>query len=245
MSLNIACLPDAQCVIWQIALSDPNYDVEDLQTRLSVEEMARARRFYFEKDRRNFTLCRSILRLLLAQYLKIAPDALAFYVNRYGKPRVEAACQLFFNVSHSNEYAVMAFTRNDELGIDIEYCRDDIDCLSVAKRYFDEAEYQRLLMCDRAEQLSYFYRLWVCKEAWLKAQGLGLSGSLKSCVVDFKPTQQPYFANIDPEDGAEDENWQLYSLNCPLGYQAAIVSKCEANSIIQYDAAPSVIAEFS
>jgi len=77
---------------------------EGSQALLSPDEIARALRFHFEKDRLHFTGCRSALRGLLAKYLAI-PTA---EIRSSTQPPASLASQprrirarFSFNVSHS------------------------------------------------------------------------------------------------------------------------------------------------
>src|SRR5687767_4516990 len=56
--------------LWSAVLDDQPADVvAHLQTLISPDEAERARKFYFERDRRRFVVGRGILRTLLGRYL--------------------------------------------------------------------------------------------------------------------------------------------------------------------------------
>src|SRR5687768_8533071 len=59
---------------------------------LSQEERARAAKFYFEKDRRRFTIARGVLRELLGRYLGEDPQTIRFGYGPYGKPFLDRGC---------------------------------------------------------------------------------------------------------------------------------------------------------
>jgi hypothetical protein len=85
---------------------------------LSLEEIARASRFHFEKDRLHFSRCRSALRQLLAGYLQIRAADVRFEYLPGGKPRLVAEQNpgSQFNVSHSAGMALIAVGSERELG---------------------------------------------------------------------------------------------------------------------------------
>ncbi len=54
---------------------------------------------------------------------------------------------------------------------------------AIAARHFSEAEWQEVTRRAGREQQEYFFRCWTHKEAFLKATGAGLSGSLQAVEV--------------------------------------------------------------
>jgi len=56
--------------VWRVHLDEPSSTVSTSSV-LSSDELARASRLHFEKDRLHFTRCRSALRFLLSRYLGI------------------------------------------------------------------------------------------------------------------------------------------------------------------------------
>src|SRR6266699_935579 len=120
--------------IWRASLELPAAIVQTLRRLLSADEQDRADRFYFEKDRRHFTVARGFLRKLLGRYLAIAPAELRFTYAEHGKPQLasglksdfkpglesELARQLRFNLAHSGGLALYAFTSIGQIGIDLE-----------------------------------------------------------------------------------------------------------------------------
>src|ERR1039458_3159098 len=118
-------LPENVVHVWRAGLDLSNARCEALDGLLSEEERARAARFYFEKDRRRYVAARGILRRLLAGYLSASPERLRFRYNGFGKPFLEHpdGSAIEFNVSHSQDAALFAFTRRRAIGVDIEQIR--------------------------------------------------------------------------------------------------------------------------
>src|SRR5688572_9738476 len=98
-------------------------EVCTLRARLCDAERHRAGRFRFERDRRRFIVARARLRELLAVRLDVKPQAIELAYGKNGKPGLAqrfADTGWRFNVSHCDEVAVYAFSRDSEIGIDIE-----------------------------------------------------------------------------------------------------------------------------
>ncbi|MGL6345273.1 MAG: 4'-phosphopantetheinyl transferase family protein, partial [Waterburya sp.] len=128
-----------QVHVWRANLDLPTTAIEELAAILSHDEIARANRFRFTKDRNRFIAARSILRQLLGKYLQITPDKLEFEYSDRGKPRLSASMPnsfLQFNVSHSHEYALYGFIYDQAIGVDIEYLREMSDAVKIAERFF-------------------------------------------------------------------------------------------------------------
>ena len=166
---------DSYIHVWRIGLDGMEGPVGD---NLSAEEVARAERLTRLDDRRRFIAARSLLRRILADVLGLVDDpegtALRLGCSPAGKPFLMDDPQLHFNVSHSDDLAVIAVTRVGEVGIDVERQRAIGDGESIAQLVFDEAERMALLTCPTAERDSVFTRMWTRKEALLKAVGVGI-----------------------------------------------------------------------
>lgn len=153
---------------------------------LSSEERERAARFRQPQDRANFITTRACLRQLLARYLKCSAAELVFQNNAHGKPELcgRLAEKIHFNVSHSGDHCLLAFAEKGAVGVDIEHWREHVEYDEIAKRFFTDEEFSWIMSVpEKAQQSERFYACWTLKEAYLKATGTGLSGSLKSLSV--------------------------------------------------------------
>ncbi len=97
----------------------------------------------------------------------------------YHKPIIKALPEVYFNITHSGDRVLCAISKECRLGIDIEqYLQPDI---SNFKEHFTSSQWEEIFYHEQPEIL--FYKYWVQKEALLKADGRGLSVSLKHIEV--------------------------------------------------------------
>jgi len=180
---------------------------------LNEEERIRANRFISPLDQQRFIIAHGILRLLLGRYLQAAPASIAFTFNAQKKPALITAAGLRFNLSHSRDMAVYAFTTSGEIGVDIEKIQLD-EKMNVAERFFSEQETSALKGLPDHERAAMFFRFWAKKEAIIKAHGKGLAVPLSSFSVS---------AATQPEQVSLDQAvWSLYSLDLHPDYAAAL-----------------------
>jgi 4'-phosphopantetheinyl transferase len=189
---------------------------------LSADELKRAERYHFAADRQKYILARGILRILLARYLNIEPAAIHFEYGKQGKPAIafkQNRINLQFNVSHSADMVCYAFTLKDAIGIDIEYHKKKLDYLNIAKRFFSPSEVNQLIQQPERHQISFFYKLWTCKEAYIKALGQGLFLALDQFSIQFLPSNK-----ILIEAPYRTGDWELKIFNMNYDYAAAIAT---------------------
>jgi len=209
--------------IWKASLTRSLPEIDLFRKQLSQDEIERAERYCFEKDRHHFIVSRGILRTLLSCYLECLPTEIHFSYNSFGKPSLVGDHLLEFNVSHSQELVVYAFSYGRSLGIDIEYCRPTRN-IELISHSFSDVEQKQLSELPREQQLKGFYQCWTRKEAFIKAAGKGFALRLKSFDVSLDPTSSPKILRIDsPEEQVQD--WSLQDIPVPEEYAGALVVK--------------------
>lgn len=87
----------------------------------------------------------------------------------YGRPYIEDA--LDFNISHSGNWVVCAFSTIGRIGVDVEKISPIPVC--EFKSHFLEEEWNLILRSENTYHT--FYAYWTAKEAIIKAEGKGLS----------------------------------------------------------------------
>lgn len=188
---------------------------------LSGEEIARARKFMFEVDRRRYIASHSMIRRALGAYMGAAPEALSFTRGAHGKPSVAGGPE--FNFSDSAELGLLAISPRLPIGADIERVRPrafGVD--ELAETVFTEAEQAHLAALPEEARLAAFYRGWTRKEALLKAIGSGFS--IKPIVFDVTmgEAEAPRLNWIDPAIDPDAAAWTLQSLDIAPGFEAAL-----------------------
>jgi len=216
--------------VWTVPLDPPPERVASLARLLAADEAARAARFRFARHRRRYTVGRGALRTLLARYLGADPAALAF---RYGgnekpylaSPSAAAAAAggaaLQFNLSNSEELAVIAVVVGTEVGADVERLRPMQDALAISQRFFSAAERRVLAGVPEAQRDRTFFHCWTRKEAYLKAVGTGITVPLDRFDVTLAPGDAPRMLAMDGS-AERAAGWHLYHLEPAAGYLGAV-----------------------
>jgi 4'-phosphopantetheinyl transferase len=147
---------------------------------LSDDERARAARFVRARDRRRFARCRAALREILGATLGEPPGSLRFRSFAKGKPELDrgpgALESLRFNVSHSDNLALIAVSQGREVGVDLERLRPVSEAERIVASFFTAAEQEAFAAIPEPGRTSAFLRGWTRKEAVLKGLGMGISG---------------------------------------------------------------------
>ncbi len=166
--------------LFSFSLSASEHQVAEAIGTLSVDELTRANRYVHADVRRRFIICRSRLRQLLAHELGIEAKAVCFRYEQWGKPQLQfpTSADLQFNVSHSGDWGLVVLA-HVAVGVDIEMHNDRFDYRGVASQILTSHErlaWEKVVASSRADET---LRLWVCKEALLKAMGLGIAEGLQ------------------------------------------------------------------
>ncbi|NEQ40924.1 MAG: 4'-phosphopantetheinyl transferase superfamily protein [Okeania sp. SIO3I5] len=206
--------------IWSTNLKLSSGQIEKLSTILSSDEIERAKRFYFEKDKNRFIIARGTLRKILSRYLNIEAQKLQFAYSDRGKPYLTNT-SILFNLSHSQDLALYAITQVNLIGIDLEYIRPMNDVENLAKRFFSPQEYNLISQLPPQKQQETFFKLWTCKEAYLKATGDGLAGGLEKVEICLTPEKPVEFFSING-DIEEASHWYLHQFIPQANYIAAV-----------------------
>jgi 4'-phosphopantetheinyl transferase len=210
--------PDpGEVVLVGVQLTVDPHRLDRLRATFSPREEERFRSFATDALRSRWGAARGTLREVLGRALGCAPGEVEFRYGPHGKPRL-AGSELRFNISHSGALAVIALG-HVEVGVDAELPRarrsDDI-----ARRFYAPGEVERLFAEeDPARRADSFFRLWTCKEAFLKVTGEGLSRSTRSYEIALSPPRLLWATKVP--DAAQ--RYSVHPLDVGDPYRAALV----------------------
>lgn len=208
--------------IWRAYISSWTAHTLDLAAVLSPDERARALRYHFPQHRNSFIVARAVLRRLIGQYLAMAPSAVRFTYNRYGKPFVlHDSSDLHFNLAHAGDVALYALARR-EVGIDVEQVRHDLDWAGIARSHFSPAEQAEIASLPPALRSTAFFRCWTCKEAYIKARGMGLQIPLDQFDVACSPEKPAALRAVRTGDDVA-ARWSLHAVTIDAKHLGAVV----------------------
>jgi 4'-phosphopantetheinyl transferase len=207
--------------VWRVPLDAPSASIEGLSTLLAADEQHRASRLVRKIDQHRFIISHAVQRAILGHYLSIPPECVALSAQPGKKPECGQSAglpALRHNLSHSCGLALLGLALGREVGIDVEYVRPMNDLKNIVDRYFAPGERAAWHGLPDAQQLAAFFRCWTRKEAYLKAQGIGLSAALDRFEVSFADDDRPRLVKDDDRPDAT-MHWELFDISpspdCP------------------------------
>lgn len=162
----------AQTALYKIKLSQYQEIVPSLETFLSSEELKRANKYHFAKDKNRFVLCRTLLKFILAEHTELDIKRIVISNSVNKKPYLAADQSIYFNVSHSGDYGIIAIA-NREIGVDLEFINPTFNFKEIMPHVFNKPEKHEVIHSN--DQRKTFYQLWTRKEAIVKATGKGIN----------------------------------------------------------------------
>lgn len=210
--------------VWWANLRDFDSEIPALETLLSPYERAKAAKFRFLQDRRNYIIRHGLLRVLLGGYVGRPPSTLDFTFGAQGKPELRNGFhrgRIHFNLSHSEDLALYGVTRACPVGVDVEYLCPLSNLERITRDIFSESETESLMALPREHRPKYFFSLWTRKEALIKARGEGLAS--EQSIRAFFPSVlnvSKYTAGAEPAQICS--RWHVRSFLPTAGYLAAV-----------------------
>lgn len=194
---------------------------------LNEDEVQRAERFHQKLDTDRFIIYRSILKFILAAYTKQNVKEIILDYDFNKKPYLASHPELHFNISHSENYAVIAIS-TQKVGIDIEYISEEFCFDAILPDIFEYKEISAIQNAVNKKEA--FYTLWTRKEAFVKALGKGIDEDFKDI-----PCLEGQHC-IDSRLINNTANWQVCTFDINDCYIGAVafegVSKLSKNLMI-------------
>ena len=185
---------------WYISAAELAPQYESLaEMLLSHEERARADSFCFARDRRCYLAAHGALRLLIARYTGKSPETVTIRNDANARPMLENS-PIQFNLSHSGDSVLIAFSCAAPVGVDVEKIHEIPDLMAIARSSFSVTEVEAIRRLPPTQRTAAFFVIWTRKEATVKAIGRGLSFPLWSFGTGH-PHRPPYLT------GQQAETW--------------------------------------
>ncbi|MEM7478528.1 MAG: 4'-phosphopantetheinyl transferase superfamily protein [Planctomycetota bacterium] len=220
--------------VWQFGLDAVAGQIARWKELLAPDELARASRFVTEELQTRYIAARAKLRILLGEFLGLEPLQIRFGYEQWGKPflsketlQLSSKEPVHFNVSHSEGRGLIAIG-SMPLGIDLELFRSRVNYRSIISQVVSESEEAGWASWLPRNHDEHVLQLWVCKEALLKAMGLGIAEGLQKTSLpipipheSFRPSAIDASLQLHlEEDGScrlnswmEPQSWRLQLLD--------------------------------
>lgn len=197
--------------VWRVELDRDAIQIAPAGALLSADELARAARYRFDKDRTRFICMRGILRVILSRNVELPPAQIEFTYNEHGKPALAFPAgenAIHFNVSHSDRVGLIAVGRGRQVGVDIERIRSDFAADDIVERFLSAEQAALIRSAPPNLKSKIFFQSWTQFEARVKASGANL---------DFQPLGNAH--------------WHVQSLDVDEEYAAALAVEGDAPQI--------------
>lgn len=210
----IALPPDGQVDLWFL-------DLQKLGSPMHVP--AHGEPPLKLNPRQERTIRRFYLRLLLASYLGITGREVKISRLIRGKPVLDHRHHsqiLDFSSAGSGGCCLIGISSGAALGVDLEASgRQTFKPLALARRYFSAREQQALSCLEGTRLDQAFLHTWACKEAIVKAAGLGIANQLCRFAVDTDPANPPAVLDMDNDVAS---NWRLAMVKPTEGFVGSV-----------------------
>lgn len=209
--------------VWSVASYACAPHVDRLHGLLCERERRRATEYRHAPSRATFVVSRAMLRLALSEYTHVEPHAIRLGEGKNGKPelRCPADSSVQFSLAHADGLTLIALTRGCRVGIDVERLRRVPEAEQIMARFASPSERAAWRQLPFEQRQRAFFRWWTRKEAYLKATGEGLSGSLGAFDVSLSEgdaPQEPAIGGL----GITAVQWSLVELVPEPGYLATL-----------------------
>ena len=227
--------------VWSASLDVSPAHLAELRRILADDEREKEGRLRFDRDKERYVASEGALRAILGRYVGTHPASLRFVRGPQGKPSLAppGGPDIRFNMSHAQNLALYAVTRGREVGIDVEYVRDEagaaapgatrLDTTQIAEQFFSSYEVGCLRQLPPASRTRAFYHVWTRKEAYLKARGEGLTVPLDAFDVSVYPDEAVALLRV-AQRPAEVARWSLWALEPAPGFVGTLVAEAPVDA---------------
>jgi len=223
--LNTICpfsFAEGEIHLWLIDIPKNLGLLSEFYQILSPNERLKANSLRLPHVRGKYVLTAVARRILLSGYLGINATELQIRLTAKGMPYLEypSVNPLRFSISHTTALTAIAFARSQEIGVDLELIDYTLPARTMAESALTDKEMNLLAPLAKDQYVAAFYRLWVRKEAYLKAVGEGFS--ITPNLVDVSGLCG--IVNGDPPEVTREQIY-IKDLSLRIGYAAAIATE--------------------
>jgi len=213
-------LKPGQIDVWRVDLTVSDESYAQFYSVLDRDEKHRADKFIDDETRRQWVAAHGQIRVILAKYTGMAAEQIILIQKRGEKPYIKDS-KVKFNLSHTTGYALLAVTQTGEVGIDIEYKRDNVRVELISRSSFSQSERQAILAVEGRERRDRFFNCWTRKEAFIKAIGKGFSYDTKTFSVTVESKELSRVIAFEKGD-YNPNTWNILSFIPYPNTQAAL-----------------------
>ena len=159
-----------------------------LYEKASAQRKCRADRYLRQEDQLRCVTAEALLRCILG----VTEDQIE--KTSLGKPYIKTRKDVFYNLSHSGRYVVLAWG-GTEVGVDVQQHDPATDREAIETLFFAPDE-----RCYACGDIGRFYEIWTKKESYLKYTGKGLRTDLRSFSVLSPERKIRFFCRTLDED---------------------------------------------
>lgn len=146
-----------------------DWECKYFMNKLNDEEKNRAAKMV-PSVAKKFIACRAIGKQALCDQLNI--NNVTFSYLKYGKPYIQHYQDIYFNISHSKDLAVLGISLVAPIGIDIEFIDQAFEWKDLMNLLMSKEEKSWIL---KENSICRFFAIWTMKEAILKQKGEGIT----------------------------------------------------------------------
>ncbi len=219
--------------IWRFPLITARQEISALGHWLSEGEKKTLDRIISCAERDKRIVAWGRLRYILSRYLGCAPGDIQMKREPFRRPEIVVPknAGLRFSLSHSGSFGLVGIAAN-AIGVDIEKIQPTMNVERLATRFFSLDEAARLRNLPEAERVPGFFRLWVLKEAYLKAIGEGVPAGLSKCEIALH-ADGPLI--IRSEFESREPQHALIEIPVSKGYVAALALSQQVADVSVFD----------
>lgn len=220
-------LLDSRIDLWLTNLNLSHDVINKFEGYLDKADTGQIKKLKFEYLKKRAIITKGLLRLLIGNYLNLNPAELVFAYNEFGKPFInDNLNELQFNISHSDDMAVFAFSRSGEIGADIEKVKVIDDMQGVMNICFTGYEKDWFNDINAESRVESFYKVWTIKEAFIKAIGRGFSFDPKDVELTNESGNQMLIRKINSNEFA-GKKYRVKTIDGIPGYIISLVYEQE------------------